>query len=333
MREKRMTVFTRRRIIATMAGGAAASVGLKPEAAFAQAYPNAPVKFISPYAAGGATDTIARLVGQWLQDKLGGSFIVENRPGGGANIGTESVLKSPADGHTMLLASTANAVNATLFQNLKFNFLQDSIPVASIGTLPNIFVVQSTNAIKTMPEFIAAVKANPGKVTIGLPGNGSPQHLSAELFKLQTSTEPLFVQYRGGSTVSNDLLGGHVQSGVASTVSVAELVKSGQLRALAVTSAKRNEAFPEVPAMAETLPGFEAVNFYGISMPKGVPDPIVVAINKEVNAALANAEFQQKLAVLGISPNPMTSAAFGSLIASETEKWAKVIKAGNIKPQ
>jgi tripartite-type tricarboxylate transporter receptor subunit TctC len=328
-----MTTIDRRRFFATLSGGAAVGLGWRPNAAVAQAYPSGPVKFISPYAAGGATDTIARLVGQWLQDKLGGSFIIENRPGGGANIGTESVLRSPPDGSTMLLTSTANAVNATLFPNLKFNFLQDSVPVTSIGTLPNLFVVQSSNAIKTMAEFIAEVKANPGKISIGLPGNGSPQHLSAELFKMQSGTEPLFVQYRGGSTVSNDLLGGHLKSGVASTVSVSELVKSGQFRALAVTSAKRNEAFPDVPTMAETLPGFEAVNFYGISMPKGVPEPIIAAINKEVNAALADPDFQQKLAVLGISPNAMTPAAFGALIAAETEKWAKVITAGNIKPQ
>lgn len=328
-----MSTINRRHFMAMLFAGAAVGIGWRPGTAAAQAYPNGTVKFISPYAAGGATDTIARLVGQWLQEKLGGSFVIENRPGGGANIGTESVLRSAPDGYTMLLTSTANAVNATLFPNLKFNFLQDSVPVASIGNLPNVFVVQASNAIKTMAEFSAALKANPGKISIGLPGNGSPQHLSAELFKMQSGTEPLFVQYRGGSMVSNDLLGGHLQAGVASTVSVAELVKSGQLRALAVTSAGRNEAFPDVPAMAETLPGFEAVNFYGISMPKGVPEPIISAINKEVNAALADKGFQQKLAMLGITPAPMTPAAFGSLVAAETEKWGKVIKAGKIKVQ
>ena len=328
-----MTSFNRRQFIAAGTASAAAGLGWHSGAAIAQNYPSSPVKFISPYAAGGATDTIARLVGQWLQDKLGGSFIIENRPGGGANIGTEAVLKSPPDGHMMLLASTANAVNATLFPNLKFNFITDSIPVAGIGTLPNLFVVQASSPIKTLAEFIAALKADPGKISIGLPGNGSPQHLSAELFKLETGAAPLFVQYRGGSTVSNDLLGGHVQSGVASTVSVAELVKSGQMRALAVTSAKRNEAFPDVPTVAETLPGFESVNFYGISMPKGVSDAIVTTINTQVNAALADKDFQQRLATLGITPTPMAPSAFGTLIAAETEKWAKVIKAGNIKAQ
>jgi tripartite-type tricarboxylate transporter receptor subunit TctC len=296
----------------------------------AEAYPTRVVKLISPYAPGGATDVIARLVAQRLAERLKGTFIVENRAGAGTNIGTEAVLRSKPDGYTLLLASTANAANATLYPKLRFNFLRDTEPVGLIGTLPNVLVVHPSFPAKTIDEFIAYVKANPDKVTMALPGNGSPQHLSAALFKIMTGSDLIFVQYKGGGPVLIDLVGGHVQSSFASSASSAEYITSGAVRGLAVTGASRLALLPDLPAIGEVLPGYDASNFYGVSAPKGTPAEIVAALNRELNAALADSQFAAQLISLGVTPQTMSSAEFGAFVQSETEKWREVIESTGI---
>ena len=313
--------------------GSAVAGAMASNAAWAQAYPARPIKVISPYAAGGATDIIARLIGQWLTERLGKPIIVENRPGGATNIGTEAVVRSPADGYTLLLVSTANAVNATLYPKLSFDFMRDIVPVASIGTVANILLVRSSHPAQTIQQFIAHAKANSQKLNLGLPGIGSPQHLSAELFKMMTGTDPLMVQYRGGAPVLNDLIGGHVEASFSSIVASAEYVKAGTLRGLAVTSATRSEVFPDIPSLGEVLSGYEATNFYGIGAPKGVPDDIVQKLNEQINAGLADDKLKAQLALHGITPRPMTPAEFAGLVAAETEKWGKVVKAADLKPE
>jgi tripartite-type tricarboxylate transporter receptor subunit TctC len=323
-RRKFLQLSARAAVLSAIAGPA--------QHAWAQSYPTRPVRIISPYAPGGATDIIARLIAQWLTERLGKAFIVENRPGGATNIGTEAVVRSAPDGYTLLLASSANAVNATLYQKLSFNFLRDTVPVASIGGVPNIIIVRPQHSAQTVSDFIAYLKANPQKVNFGLPGIGSPQHLSAELFKLMVGVDPVFVQYRGGAPVLNDLIGGHVEASFSSTVASAEYIKSGTLRGLAVTSATRSDAFPDIPALAEVIPGYEATNFYGIAAPKGVPADIVGLLNKEINAGLADSKLKAQLATLGITTHSMTPDEFASHIAAETEKWGKVVKSADLKP-
>lgn len=314
----------------------AASVSLLPvsvRSALAQAYPSRPVKLVSPYAAGGATDIIARLIGQWLTERTGAAFVIENRPGAGANIGTEAVVRAAPDGYTLLLASSANAVNATLYQNLKFSFLQDIVPIASIGGVPNTLLVNPSVSAKTTADFIAQAKANPGKITVGLPGIGSPQHLAAELFKLMAGIDLQFVHYRGGGPVMNDLIAGHVQCAFASSVASVEHVRAGTVRGLGVTSANRSDAVPEVPTLDEAVPGYESTNFYGIAAPRGTPDDIISKLNSEINAGLDNVDVRSRLATLGIVSRAMSSAEFGNFVAAETEKWGKVIKTAGLKAE
>ena len=317
-----------RGVLSLSAAGAVGHAG----PALAQKYPDKIIKLTSPYAAGGATDTVARLIGQWIAERLGGTVVIENKPGGGANIGTESVLRAPADGYNLLLASTANAVNATLFPKLNFNFLKDSAPIGNIGNAFNILLVHPSLPAKSTAELITYMKANPGKVTIGLPGIGSPQHMSAELFKSMTGTDPLFVQYRGGSTVLNDLVGNHVQAGFASSIASVEFVKAGTLRALGVTMGARSAAFSDVPSLAEAVPGYEAINFYGLVAPKGTPTEIIDTLNKSLNAGLTDAGLKKKLETLGVEPQVIAPAEFGKLIAAETEKWEKVVVLAGLKP-
>ncbi len=328
-----MSKIDRRRTFRAVVALTFAGLFVSPGSALAQKYPDKSIKLVSPYAAGGATDTSARLIGQWISDKLGASVIVENKPGGGANIGTESVLRSAPDGYTLLLASTANAVNASLFTNLKFKFLDDAAPIGNIGNAFNILLVHPSFPPKTTAEFIAHLKSNPNKVSIGLAGNGSPQHMAAELFKAMTGTDPVFVQYRGGSTVLNDLVGNHIPSGVASSIASVEFVKAGTLRALGVTTAKRSDAFPEIPSLAETIPGYDSINFYGLAAPKGTPGDVIETLNRVLNAGLADPGLKKKLENLGIVPHATTPAEFRQLIAIETEKWGKVVTSAGLKPQ
>lgn len=314
---------------ATLAGLSASVIGGWPAAA--QSYPTKPIKLISPYAPAGATDIIARLIGQAMSEKLGQVVIVENKPGAGTNIGTEAVLRAPADGYTLLLASTANAVNATLYSGLKFNFLNETVPVGSIGNLPNVLVVNPSFPAKTLMEFIEHAKKNPGKITMGLPGNGSPQHLSSALFAIMAKIEVLVAQYTGGGPVLKDLIGGHIEANFASSVSSAGHIKQGAIRALAVTSAKRLPNLPDVPSIGEFIPGYEATNFYGISAPKGTPADVVQKLNDALNHALKDSAILAKLDTLGVTPAPMTAAGFGDLLTAETKKWGDVIRGAGIK--
>ncbi len=298
----------------------------------AQSYPSRPVRLIVGFAAGGGADIVARLIGQWLSDYLGQPFIVENRPGAGTNIATETVVKATPDGYTLLLAGLPNASNATLFGKLHFNFIRDIVPVARIDQSPLVMVVNSSVPAGTVPEFIAYVKANPGKVNMASAGTGSVIHLAGELFKMMAGLNIVHVPYRGGAPAVTDLLGGQVQSMfIPVTVSI-ELIKAGKLRALAITSATRLEALPDVPTMSEFLPGYEANAWYGIGAPKNTPTEIIDKLNAAINAAIADPKMRARLADLGgTAARPGSPADFGQLIAEETEKWGKVIRTANIK--
>jgi tripartite-type tricarboxylate transporter receptor subunit TctC len=301
--------------------------------AWAQAYPTRPVRIIVPYAPAGVTDITARLIGQWLSERLGQAFVIENRPGAGTNIGTEAVVRAAADGHTLLFVSPANAINATLYEKLNFNFIRDIAPVASISRAPNVMVVHPSFPAKTVPEFIAYTKANPGKVSMASAGNGSSQHLSGELFKMIAGVTMVHVPYRGGGPAVTDLLGGQVQVYFAATASSVEYIRTGKLRALAVTSTTRSEALPDVPIMSEFVPGYEASALYGIGAPKTTPAEVIHRLNKEINAGLADGKLTARLTDFGGTAIPGSPAAFGKLIADETEKWGKVIKFAGIKPE
>jgi tripartite-type tricarboxylate transporter receptor subunit TctC len=279
------------------------------------------------------TDITARLMGQWLSERLGQTFVIENRPGAGTNIGTEAVVHSAPDGYTLLLVSPANAINAALYEKLNFNFIRDIAPVASFGRGPNVMVVNPSAPANTVPEFIAYAKANPGKVNMASAGNGSSQHLSGELFKMMTGADMVHVPYRGGGPALTDLLGGQVQVYFASIASSVEYIRAGRLRALAVTAATRSEALPDIPTMSEFVPGYEASAFYGLGAPKNLPAEITDKLNKEINAGLAHNKLKARLADLGIVPSSMTPSDFGKLVANETEKWRKVVTFAGIKPE
>jgi tripartite-type tricarboxylate transporter receptor subunit TctC len=312
---------------------AAAALPTISRAAMAQTYPTRPVRIVVPVAPGGALDIIARLMAQWLSDHLRQTFVVENRPGGGTNIGIEAVVHAPADGYTLLLIPQSVTANASLYQHLSFNFIRDIIPIAMISSLPLVMEVNVSNPAKTVLEFIAWTKANPGKVNMASGGTGSASHIGGELFKIMTGVEMLHVPYRGGAPALTDLMGGQVQVYFSPLPESISTIKSGKVRALAVTTAKRSEALPEVPTIGETISGFEASTWQGIGAPNGTPEEIVVTLNKEINAALADEKIKARLAELGSVPMPMSPADFAKLIAGETEKWAKVIQAANIKPE
>jgi tripartite-type tricarboxylate transporter receptor subunit TctC len=299
----------------------------------AQVYPARAVHLIVGYAAGGPNDTTARLTGQWLSERLGQPFVIENRTGAGGNIGTEVVVRAPPDGYTLLLASSSNAVNTTLYEKLSFDFMRDTVPVAGLVRVPNIMVVNPSVPAKTVPEFIAYAKANPGKINMATAGNGSTTHVSGELFKQLAGVNLVAVAYRGGGPALVDLLGGQMQVMFEPAISVVEYIKAGKLRALAVTTAARSELLPDIPTIGEFVPGYEASQWYGISAPKNTPPEIVATLNKEVNAILADPRLKTRLADLGSIPTPMTPAEFGKLVADETEKWGRVVKAGNIKAE
>jgi tripartite-type tricarboxylate transporter receptor subunit TctC len=321
-----------RRQFLHLAAGAAALPAMA-RSAWAQAYPSKPVHLIVPFPAGGAVDITARLIGQWLSERLGEQFIIETRPGAGGNIGTEAVVHAPPDGYTLLMVDASVAINATLYDKLNFNFLRDIVPVASINRVPLVMEVTPSFPAKTVPEFMAYAKANPGKINIASSGNGTPPHVAGELFKMMTGVDMVHVPYRGAAPATADLLGGQVQvffTGVANSV---EYIKTGKLRALAVTTATRLQALPDIPTVSEFVPGYEASTWYGVGAPKKTPTEIISRLNKEINASLADPKLQARLADLGTTALAGSPADFSKLIADETEKWGKVIRAAGIKAE
>jgi tripartite-type tricarboxylate transporter receptor subunit TctC len=319
-----------RRQFLQLAGAAAVAPAL-PRIARAQTYPTRPVRLVVGFPPGGSTDTIARIIGQWLSERLGQPFIIENRPGAGSNIATEAVVRAPADGYTLLLVFSANAINATLYDKLNFNFIRDIAPVAPIVRFSNVMVVNPSVPAKTVPEFIAYAKANPGKLNMASGGNGTPAHVAVELFKMMTGVDIVHVPYRGAAPALTDLLGGQVQLMFPTVSGSIEYVRAGKLRALAVTTASRWEELPDLPTMGEFVPGYEASSWYGMGAPKNTPAEIIDKLNAEINAGLADPKMKARLADLGGTALVGSPAEFGKLIAEETEKWGKVIRVATLK--
>jgi tripartite-type tricarboxylate transporter receptor subunit TctC len=326
-----MRQLRRRQFLRFAAGAATLPAALR--VANAQSYPTRPVRIVVGFTAGGSTDIGARLIGQWLQERLGQSFVIENRPGAGTNIATESVVRAPPDGYTLLMIGPSSAVNATLYDKLGFVFLRDIAPIASLIRQPQIMLANPSLAAKTIPELIAYAKANPGKITIASAGVGSAGHLMGEFFKLTAGVDLVHVPYRGAGPALTDLLGGQVLVSFAGIAGSIEYIRTGKLRALGVTTATRTEALPDVPAVGEFLPGFEAGDWLGIGAPRNTPAEIVDHLNREIAAALADPKIKARFAELGGTTLALTQAGFGKLIADETEKWAKVIRAANIRPE
>jgi tripartite-type tricarboxylate transporter receptor subunit TctC len=322
----------RRRHFLHLALGAAALPAVW-RVAWAQSYPARPVRIVVGFPPGGGADITARLIGQWLSERLGWPFIIENRPGAGSNIATEAVVRAPADGYTLLLVGTFNAVNATLYDKLNFNFVRDVAPVAGIMRVPSVMVVNPSVPAKSVPELIAYAKANPDKLTMASAGIGAASHVSGELFKMMAGVNLVHVPYRGIAPALNDLLSGQVQVTFASVSSSIEHITTGKLRALAVTSVMRLELLPSIPTVSDFLPGYEASLWVGIGAPKETPLEIVDTLNGEINAGLADPKIKARLADLGGRPLVGPPADFGKLIADETEKWGKVIRATNIKAE
>lgn len=323
-----MTKFPRRQFLHLAAGVAALPTVSR--FAWAQAYPARPVRIVVGYAAGGSTDILARLLGQWLSERLSQPFLIENRLGAGGNIATEAVVRAPPDGYTLLLADAPAAVNATLYDKLNFNFIRDISPVASIVRAPSLIVVNPSFPAKTVPEFIAYAKANSGKINMA--SVTGLQYLGGELFKMMTGVDMVHVPYRGGAPALTDLIGGQVQVYFPGLAASIEYIRAGKLHALAVTTATRSEALPDIPTVGEFVPGFEYSAWYGIGAPKNTPAEIIDKLNREINAALADPRMKVRLAELGGTGLGGSPADFGKLIAEETEKWGKVIRANNIKP-
>ncbi len=320
----------RRRTFLQLAASAAALPAM-PHVTRAQAWPSRPVRILVGFAAGGNFDMVARLIGQWLSEQLHQSVIVENRPGASSNVATEALVRAPADGYTFLLGGAVNAVNATLFDKLSFNFISDVAPVSGVVRFPNVVTVAASFPAKTIPEFIAYAKANPDKINHGSSGNGTTQHLAGELFKMMTGVSFTHVPYRGAAPALTDLLGGQVQVLFEPLPASIQHIKSGAIRGLAVTTAMRAEALPDVPALSEFIPGYEASGWNGICAPRNTPAAVIQTLNAAINAGLADAKLKARLADLGATPLGGSSAAFGKLIASETEKWSKIIRAANIR--
>ncbi len=320
----------RRKFLRLAVGAAALPVASR--IARAQTYPSRPTRIVVPFAAGGSTDIIARLVGQWLSERLGQQFVIENRPGAGSNVGTEVVVNAPPDGYTLLLVGASSAINATLYEKLNFNFLRDITPVAGLISIPFIMVVNPSFPAKTVSEFIAYARANPGKVSMASGGNGTAGHLSGELFKMTAGVNMVHVPYRGEGPALTDMLGGHVQAMFGTMPASIEYVRAGKLRPLAVTSARRSELLPDVPTVGEFVPGYEASAVQGVGAPKATPVDIIDKLNREINAALADPKLRARLADLGATVLAGSPADFGKLIADETEKWGKVVKFSGAKP-
>jgi len=322
----------RRRQLLHLAAGAAALPAVS-RFAKAQSYPARPVRIVVGFTAGGSTDIGARLIGQWLQERLGQPFVIENRPGAGTNIATESVVRAPPDGYTLLMVGPSSAVNATLYDKLSFVFLRDIAPVASLIRQPQIMLANPSVAAKTVPDFIAYAQANPGKITMASAGIGSTGHLVGEFFKITAGVNLVHVPYRGAGPALTDLLGGQVLISFAGIAGAIEYIRTGRLRALAVTTAARAEALPDVPTMNEFVPGFEAGDWLGVGAPRNTPPEIIDRLNKEIAAALADPKIKARFADLGGTATALRPAEFGKLLADETEKWGKVIRAANIKPE
>jgi tripartite-type tricarboxylate transporter receptor subunit TctC len=321
----------RRQVLHLAAGAAALPAASR--IARAQTYPTRPVRLIVGFAAGGPTDITARLIGQYLSERLGQPIIIENRPGAGGNIATEGAARAPADGYTLALVGVWDTINATLYQRLNFNFINDIAPVASVIRYSNVMEVPPSLPASTVPEFIAYAKANPGKINMAAPGNGTSQHLSGELFKMMAGVDMLTVQYRGSAPALTDLLGGQVQVMFDAIPSSIGHIRGGKLRALAVTTATRSEALPDVRSLADFVPGYEASGWNGIGAPKNTPIEIVDKLNREINAGLADPIVRARFADLGGIVLPGLPADFGKLIADETEKWGKVVKFAGLKPE
>ena len=319
-----------RRNFLHLAAGAAALSAVS-RIAQAQTYPTRPVRVIVPFAPAGTTDIAARLMGQWLSERLGQPFVIENRPGASTTIGTEVVVRAPADGYTLLLATPSSAINATLFEKLSYNFLRDIVPIAGIFRVPNVMVVHPSVPAKTVPEFIAYAKANPGKINVESTGAGTSNHLAGELFKLMTGVDMVHIQYRGSGPALIDLLAGQVQVGFDTMPGLIEYIRAGRLRALAVCTATRSHALPDLPTVSEFVPGYESSGYFGFGAPARTPAGIIDKLNKEINAGLVNPKVKTQLADLGGIILGGSSADFKTLITEETEKWAKVIRAANIK--
>jgi tripartite-type tricarboxylate transporter receptor subunit TctC len=321
-----------RRTLLTSAGAALAAAAFA-QLACAEDYPARPVRIIAGFAAGGGVDVTARLIGQWLAERLGQSFVIENRPGAGGNIGTEAVVNAAPDGYTLLLATVPNAVNASLYEKLNFNFIRDTAPVASIIRVPMVILLNPSVPATTVAEFISYAKTNPEKLNMASAGNGSAPHMAGELFKMMAGVNLVHVPYRGQGPALSDLLGGQVQVLFAATPGTTDYIATGRLRALAVTTASRAKMLPELPPVGDFVPGYEASQWYGISAPKNTPAEIVDRLNKEINAAIANPAMKARFAAIGGEPLPGSPAQFGRLIAEETEKWGGVVRAAGIKPE
>ena len=322
--------LARRRFLQLTAG--AVAIPVVSHIAAAQVYPTRPVRIIVGFASGGTLDIIARLLGQWLSERLGQPFVVENRPGGGGNIGTDAVVRAPPDGYTLLLVGSPNMINATLYEKLNFNFIRDIAPVASIDRTPLVMEVNQSFPARSVPEFIAYAKAKPGKINMASAGTGTGQHVAGELFKMMAGVDLTHVPYRSAGPALTDLIGGQVQVMFDSLPASIEHIRTGRLRALAVTTATRLDALPDIPTVADFVPGYEASAVHGIGAPKNTPTEIVDRLNKEINAALADPKMVARLADLGLTVLPGSPADFGKLIAEETEKWGKVVKFSGAKP-
>jgi tripartite-type tricarboxylate transporter receptor subunit TctC len=318
-----------RRGILHLVAGAATMPAVR--AARAQAYPARPVHIIVGFAAGGPNDISARIIGQWLSQRLGQTFVIENRAGAGGNIATELVVRAPPDGYTLLLVPAPAAINATLYSNLSFNFIRDIVPIGSILSVPEVMVVNPSVPAKTIPEFIAHAKANPGKINMASAGNGTVPHVAGELFRAMAGLDLVRVTYRGGGPAVVDLIAGQVQVMFEPTLSTLGHIRDGKLRALGVSSVTRSPVLPDVPTVGEFVPGYQATAWFGLGAPRNTPNDVIAALNREINAGLADAKVKKRLVELGGIPMPMSPDEFAKFIADETEKWGKVIRAANIK--
>jgi tripartite-type tricarboxylate transporter receptor subunit TctC len=323
--------FSRRNLL-RLAAGSAALPALS-RIAKAQTYPARSVRIVVGWPAGGVADIVARIMGQWLSERLNQPFLIENRPGASGNIGTEAVARTPPDGYTLLIVSIVDAINATLYDKLNFNFIRDIAPVASFIRVPNVMVINPSVPVTSVPEFIAYARANPGKLNMGSGGVGTPHHISGELFKMMTGVNLLHVPYRGGAPAVTDLLGGQLQVIFDPMPESIEHIRAGKLRALAVTTVERSESLPDVPAVADFVPGYDTSTWLGLGLPRNTPTEIVEKLNKEINAGLADPKIKARFAELGGTVLPGSHADFRKLIVEETEKWAKVIRAAQIKAE